>query len=130
MEEDEEESLRGGDDEEESTSSSFFPPPGAVPPCGPKHARYAAVRRMGGGSFGEVLAGCHLPTGAAVVGRTHSRWSHVGAYRLSVDPTGCHRLASATTRPARVVTPGDVSLGTWTILAITNWMCVLTAIIA
>lgn len=37
-----------------------------MPPDGPKHARYAAVRRLGGGAFGEVLAGYHLASGAAV----------------------------------------------------------------
>ena len=59
-----------GDDEESSSSTSsspsFFPPAGAMPPDGPKHARYAAVRRMGGGAFGEVLAGYHPASGAAV----------------------------------------------------------------
>lgn len=48
------------------SAEALFPPPGAMPPQGPTHAQYAAVRRLGGGSFGEVTAGCHLVTGAAV----------------------------------------------------------------
>lgn len=48
------------------SDDSFFPPPGAVPPDGPKHAHYAAVRPLGGGSFGEVTAGRHVASGAAV----------------------------------------------------------------
>ena len=33
---------------------------------GSRSSHYAPVHRIGGGAFGEVHAGCHLPTGAAV----------------------------------------------------------------
>ena len=55
------------DDDDADADASSFPPPGAMPPDDvPKHARYSAVKRIGGGSFGEVLAGYHPASGAAV----------------------------------------------------------------
>ena len=42
-------------------------PPGLVPPSGPKHAQYRrSSSRLGGGAFGEVLAGRRLATGEPV----------------------------------------------------------------
>jgi hypothetical protein len=42
------------------------PAPGVVPPGGPRHTHYAAVRRLGGGAFGEVMAGKHVFSGREV----------------------------------------------------------------
>ena len=47
----------------------LFPPaspPGLVPEPGPKHAHYRSGSRLGGGAFGEVLAGHRLATGEPV----------------------------------------------------------------
>jgi len=47
----------------------LFPPaspPGLVPEPGPKHSHYRSGSRLGGGAFGEVLAGHRLATGEPV----------------------------------------------------------------